>query len=101
MKTSLYLRIGIIMSLIYYFLDALLDTFIFYKDSTFLDILILDVPLNELYNRFMAIILIVIALLLIRLFSLKDRKYFCCGVSRPPAEDLSFDHHRIYQHDDR
>ncbi len=74
MKTSLYLRIGIIMSLIYYFLDALLDTFIFYKDSTFLDILILDVPLNELYNRFMAIILIVIALLLIRLFSLKDRK---------------------------
>ena len=88
MKTSLYLRIGLIMSVVYYLLDTVLDTVLFYKEASFLDLLILDIPLNELYNRFMAIILIVLALLLIRLFELQHKKSWR-RKNRDPFEDLN------------
>lgn len=88
MKTSLYLRIGLIMSVVYYLLDTVLDTVLFYKEASFLDLLVLDIPLNELYNRFMAIILIVLALLLIRLFELQHKKGWRRKKS-DPFEDLN------------
>lgn len=59
------------MSLIYYSLDALLDYLILYENLSFLDTLVLNVPVNELYNRFTAILLIIVSLLLIRLNSLR------------------------------
>lgn len=62
------------MSLLYYLLDALLDFFIFYEDVSFLDVLVLNVPVNEIYNRFTAILLIVVSLLLIRLYGLRNER---------------------------
>jgi CheY-like chemotaxis protein len=75
MKTSLYLRIGISISLLYYVFDALLDYLLVYKGSTFMDILILNVPVNEIYSRFIAILLIIISMVLIRLTGLKHERY--------------------------
>lgn len=76
MKTSLYFKIGLSISLLYYVIDALLDYILVYKGSAFMDILILNVPVNEIYGRFIAIFLIIISLVLIRLTGLKQEKAF-------------------------
>jgi CheY-like chemotaxis protein len=74
MKTSLYFKIGVSISFLYYVFDALLDYLLIYKGSAFMDILILNVPVNEIYGRFLAILLIIISLVLIRLNGLIQEK---------------------------
>ncbi len=71
MKSSQYLKIGILLSVIYYVLDALLDSLIFYSDQSFIQVLITEVPVSELYNRFLTILLIIVTVLMIRLFQLR------------------------------
>lgn len=70
----MYFKIGLSISLLYYVVDALLDYFLVYKGSAFMDILLLDVPANEIYGRLIAILLIIISLGLIRMIDLKRVK---------------------------
>ncbi|MEX0986726.1 MAG: response regulator [Bacteroidales bacterium] len=74
MKTSLYLKIGLLMSLVLYLFDTILDKTLFYKDLTFMEVFITNIPAHEVYNRIIAIALIIIALLLIRLSDLKYQR---------------------------
>jgi len=73
METKLYIRTGLFLSIVYYLLDAFLDFLFFYKEAAFMDILILNVPAIELYNRVAVILLIVIILLLVRILNSHKR----------------------------
>lgn len=68
METKLNIRTGLFFSVAYYLLDSFFDFLFFYKGVPFLDVLILDVPAIELYNRLTVILIIAILLLLVRIF---------------------------------
>ncbi len=75
-KQTRVILYGIGLSLLYYLFDAVLDHLIFYEELSFLQVFILNPPIQELYTRLLGITaILILSIIVSRLISVEHEVY--------------------------